>query len=301
MTQATTPSNLPATTTTATANAVASSPSIERRTPMPQHVETSGPGFVRRFFGFLWWLVTGFGLLASRRKSRMQAEEIVCYAVHRSFFLWLVILVGFIAAPCLNHHVGSPTLWGWVYLFTMLYTIVTLLFDVSTPRALLWGGIFCFIWLISKYLEDMRHMTVLTGVFRYLRNLRPDLSPGFAAVMSWLLLVPWVAALFHTFSRGRTTFSPNSIEEWYMGEGRDVMDRSGLKFRSRYRDLFESLLGFGAGDLEAIDSNRHVVRRWENILFLAFQWRKLDEILHQRAAIVDNAPEEPVEVEVAKK
>jgi hypothetical protein len=147
----------------------------------------------------------------------------------------------------------------------------------------------------------MRHMTVLTGVFAYLRHLRPDLSPGFAAVMSWLLLVPWVAALFHTFSRGRTTFSPNSIEEWYMGEGRDVMDRSGLKFRSRYRDLFESLLGFGAGDLEAIDSNRHVVRRWENILFLAFQWRKLDEILHQRAAIVDNAPEEPVEVEVAKK
>jgi hypothetical protein len=40
----------------------------------------------------------------------------------------------------------------------------------------------------------------------------------------------------------------------------------------------------------------------ENILFLSFLWRRLDEILHQRAAIVDNAPETPVEVEqVAKR
>src|SRR5438874_354854 len=212
------------------------------RQPAPQG------GRLRAVGAFFWWLLTGFGLLSARRKGTLQqSEEIVIYCVHRAFFLWSIIVIGFVASACVNHHVGSPIFWGWIYLFAMLYTIVTLLFDISTLKALLWGGIFCFAWLISKYLEDVRHMVILTWVFGYLRSLRPELNPGFAAVMSWLLLVPWIGALVHTFSRGRTTFSPNSIEEWYMGEGRDVTDRSGLKFRSRYRDLFETLLGFGAG------------------------------------------------------
>ena len=152
---------------------------------------------------------------------------------------------------------------------------------------MLWAGIFAFAWVVSSYLEDLRHVTVLSGVARYLRGLHPNLDPGSAAVMSWLLLVPWVGALFYTFSRGRKTFSPNSIEEWFLGEGREIIDRSGLKFRSRYRDLCETLLGFGAGDLEAVDNNGQVVKRWENVLFLFFVWPKLDEILHQRAAVVD--------------
>jgi len=57
------------------------------------------------------------------------------------------------------------------------------------------------------------------------------------------------------------------------------------------------VLGFGAADLEAMDNSGKVVKRWNNILFLAFTWKKLDEILHQRAAVVDNAPDDPVEVE----
>lgn len=73
---------------------------------------------------------------------------------------------------------------------------------------------------------------------------------------------------------------PNSIEERFLGERREIIDRSGLKFRTRYRDLFETILGRGAGDLEAVDGNQHVVKRWNNILFLCFVWPKLDEILH---------------------
>ena len=85
--------------------------------------------------------------------------------------------------------------------------------------------------------------------------------------------------------------------------GREITDRSGLKFRSRYRDLLETLLGLGAGDLEAVDANHQVVKRWENILFLAFLWRRLDEILHQRSAVVDNAadwPAKPVTEDVGR-
>jgi hypothetical protein len=134
-------------------------------------------------------------------------------------------------------------------------------------------------------------MYLLSGAFDHMRSLHPTLSAGFASVVSWLLLFPWIGGLFHSFSRGRKTFSPNSIEEWFLGEGREILDRNGLKFRSRYRDLFESVLGLGAGDLEAVDNNQQVVKRWESILFLFFVWKRLDQVLHQRAAVMETSAE----------
>jgi hypothetical protein len=183
----------------------------------------------------------------------------------------------------------------------LLYTMMSFIFDVSTSNAFLWGGVFCFFFVVSKYLEDLKHLTVLSGVWHYLRHLQPELNPGMASVISWMLLMPWIGSLFHSFGQGRKAFSPNSIEERFLGEGREITDRNGLKFRTRYRDLFETVLGLGAGDLEAVDSSHHVVKRWENILCLFFIWPKLDEILHQRSAIVDNTKDEPVEVEEIKK
>ena len=84
-----------------------------------------------------------------------------------------------------------------------------------------------------------------------------------------------------------------------MGEGSELTDRSGLKFRTKWRDLLETLLGFGAGDLLAVDNNHNVIKRWENVLFLCFVWPRLDEVLHQRSAVVDNAIDDPVAVEDA--
>jgi hypothetical protein len=266
-------------------------------TPAAVHMEavrTHG-GFlasVKRMFSFLAWVLSGFGLIGHlvgrRRRGAHRTEEIVVYTVHPSFYLWLIILVGFVAAPCVTRWPGTATAWGWAYVFALIYTIVTLLFDISTLKALLWGGIFLLLWLASTYLEDLKHLTVLSGVWRYLARLHPTLDAGTASVISWLLLVPWIGALFHTFCRGRKAFSPNSIEERFVGEGREITDRSGLKFRTRYRDLFETVLGLGACDLEAVDANHHVVKRWENILFLSFLWPHLDEILHQRAAVVES-------------
>ncbi len=261
-------------------------------------------GWIRKVGEFLLWILSGFGLLGAifgRKSSRTKSEEVIVYCVHRSFFLWLLILVGFVSAAFVNYETMAAGVCGWIYVVTLLLTFTTLLFDVNSLKFLLWTGIFAFIWILSKYLEELKHIPVLSSLFLYLKNLNPKLDPGFAKMMSWLLLGPWLGSLFLSFCRGRKTFSPNSIEEWYLGEGCEITDRNGLKFHSRYRDLFETLLGLGAGDLEAVDSNGNVVKRWENVLFLMFSWRKLDEILHQRAAMVDNATTDPVEVEDVNK
>jgi len=282
---------------------VSAAPAHGEQTPAQLHEPFLG-GVVRslkRLGGFVIWLGTGFGLLGHLvgRRARGRIDEIVVYSVPRSFFLWALILSGFVLAAIVRHEPQMAVVCGWIYLWVLLYTFVTLLFDVDTLKFLLWAGIFTLVWLASKYLEDVRDLYLLSGVFDHLRSLRPALDPGFAAVVSWLLLFPWIGGLFHSFSRGRKTFSPNSIEEWFLGEGREIIDRAGLKFRSRYRDLFESILGLGAGDLEAVDANQNVVKRWESILFLFFVWRRLDHVLHQRAAVMDTAPGDPVEVRAA--
>jgi hypothetical protein len=281
--------------------------------PSPQTTAPAAPstaptgGFfagLKRFGAFLVWIFTGFGLLGvlrRRRSARFKVEEISVYCLHRSFFLWAIILTGLIGSFAVRHHGGSATLWGWVYAWVLVYTMLTVMFDINTLKFALWAGIIMFAWIASKYLEDMRHWHVLSSLTSRIKALHPQLDPGFARVVSVLLLGPWVLGLLQTFSRGRKVFSPNSIEEWFFGEGREITDRSGLKFRSRYRDVFETTLGFGSGDLEAIDGNGNVVKRWENIIFLMFVWRRLDEILHQRSAVVDNAPEDPVEVEAVRK
>ena len=257
----------------------------------------------KRLVAFVAWVLGGFGLLGHLRHGARRAhhagDEIVVYCVHRAFFLWALIVAGFVLAAVVTRHPDLAVACGWAYAWVLLYTLATLLFDFSSLKLLLWCGVAAFVWLASTYLEELKHVVVLSAVLGYLRGLRPTLDPGMATLLSWLLLIPWLGALFHSFSRGRKTFSPNSIEEWYLGEGREITDRSGLKFRSRYRDLLETLLGLGAGDLEAVDVNQHVVKRWENILFLAFVWRRLDEILHQRAAVVDNAAGDAIEVKAA--
>src|SRR5262245_29020823 len=128
-----------------------------------EHRHTGFLGGVKKVLGFFAWILTGFGLInvLRRRKNDHSNEELVFHTVHPSFYLWAIILAGFVSSACVNHWPGSALAWGWVYVFVLLYTIVALLFDVSTPKALLWGGIFCLLWIISKYLEDLKHMTVL--------------------------------------------------------------------------------------------------------------------------------------------
>src|SRR6478752_4223618 len=69
-------------------------------------VPGKGVGFVggiKRIFSFIAWVLTGFGLigvLRRRQTGAVRAEEIIVHTVHRSFYVWSLILVGFIASFC---------------------------------------------------------------------------------------------------------------------------------------------------------------------------------------------------------
>lgn len=220
-------------------------------------------------------------------RGRRGGDEVTVYSAHPSFFLWLLIVVGFVSAALVGRAPQWTGFFGWLYVWVLLYFLVTLLYDFSTRKLALWALIFALIWLASKYFEHNKNIAVLGWLFDYLAGLQPKFDAGTATVLSWLLLLPWLGSLLHMALNGRKKFTPNEIGEFHFGEGSELTDRSGLRFRTKYRDVLETILTFGGGDLLAVDNHQNVIKRWDNIIGLYFLWKDLDRVLHQRAAVLD--------------
>src|SRR5437764_2994221 len=146
-------------------------------------VRTGEPpeSLIRRIIGFVGWVLSGFGFFSVRRQHS-KSEEIVLYAVHQSFYVWALVLTGFIGALWVRHWPGSAGAWGWIYIWVLLYTLITLIYDMSSMKFLLWVGIFTFIWLIGRYFEDMKYVPLVQDFHIFIVALRPHLDAGFALV-----------------------------------------------------------------------------------------------------------------------
>jgi hypothetical protein len=226
------------------------------------------------------------------RGRRGNIDEVTVYSAHPSFFLWLLILVGFVSAAVVHRSPDWAGFFGWFYVWVMLYFLVMLMYDFSARKLGLWVLIFALIWLAARYVELLKNVAVLSGLFDYFRSLQPQLDPGFTTALSWLLMLPWIGSLLHMALNGRKKFTPNEIGEFHFGEGSELTDRQGLRFRTKYRDVLETILTFGGGDLLAVDNHQNVIKRWDNIIGLFFFWNDLDRVLHQRAAVMDSGSDE---------
>jgi hypothetical protein len=241
---------------------------------------------LRAVYQFAKFMITLPVALVRGRRGNL--DEVTVYAAHPSFFLWLLIAIGFISASIVRHYPAWTGFFGWLYVWVLVYFLVTLLYDFSTRKLALWTLIFTLIWVASKYVELLKQVAVLSTVFDYLASLQPKLDPGTVTVLSWLLLLPWIGALLHMALNGRKRFTPNEIGEFHFGEGSELTDRTGLRFRTKYRDVLETILTFGGGDLIAVDNHQNVVKRWDNIIGLFFFWNDLDRVLHLRAVSETN-------------
>ncbi|HEX3659622.1 MAG TPA: hypothetical protein VHV55_27790 [Pirellulales bacterium] len=270
--------------------------------PAPEPVRGTGmlmpdpdqprPHYFRAGIGAIFQATRWVILLPFAWRRRRRVDEVTVYSAHPGFYLWVLILTGFVAGPLVSSHPNLAEAAGWVYIAVTFYFIVTVLYDFSTRKFLLWLGIFALIWLGSKYIEHVRNVAALGVVVNYLRDLRPTLDPGTVTVLSWLLLVPWIGSLGDMVLNGRKKFTPNEIGEFHFGEGSELTDRTGLRFRTRYRDVLETLLSFGGGDILAVDNHQNEIKRYPNIIGLFFVWNRLDRILHLRAASIEDGDEE---------
>ena len=222
--------------------------------------------------------------------GRSKVDEVVVFSAPPAFFLWIIIATGFglrwLISAGLSERAGA-----WLFIFTLLYFMLAVLYDMNLKRFALWLLIIAALWLFGKYLEGLHHVAILGPILHHFASLDPQYDQGTISAICWLLLIPWVASLFAMYFNRKKKFSPNEIAEFHFGEGSELTDRSGLRFVTKYRDVLETILGFGSGDVLAVDNHQVVIKRYENILGLWFKWEKLDRILHQRATLLDEENE----------
>ena len=213
-------------------------------------------------------------------------DEIVVYSAPPAFFLWIVIVTGFLLR-LVCPHILTAQAGAWIFIFVLVYFILAILYDMSLKKLVLVTLVAAVVWLFAKYMESLHQIAIIGPIIRHFRELDPKYDPGTVSIICWLLVIPWVCSIFEMVFNRKKQFSPNEIAEFHFGEGSELTDRSGLRFVTKYRDVLETLLGFGGGDLIAVDNQQHVIKRYENIVGLWFHWQKLDRILHQRATLLD--------------
>jgi len=214
-------------------------------------------------------------------------DEIVVYSAPPAFFLWIVIATGFLLRLLVPTHILTPEAGAWIFVFFVVYFVLAILYDMSLKKLVLCSLVVAVVWLFARYMESLHNIAIIGPILHHFAALDPKYDHGTVSVICWLLLIPWVCSLFEMVFNRKKKFSPNEIAEFHFGEGSELTDRSGLRFVTKYRDVLETLLGFGGGDLLAVDNHQAVIKRYENIVGLWFHWGKLDRILHQRATLVD--------------
>jgi hypothetical protein len=235
-------------------------------------------------------------------RGKTKIDEVIVYSAPPAFFLWVVIAVGFLLRLLVPTHILTPEAGAWIFIFTLIYFLLAILYDMSLKKVLLCTLVVAVLWLFAKYMEGRYSIAILSPILHHFAALDPKYDHGTVSVICWLLLIPWVASLFEMAFNRKKKFSPNEIAEYHFGEGSELTDRVGLRFMTKYRDVLETLLGFGGGDLIAVDNQQRIIKRYENIVGLWFHWDKLDRILQQRATLVedDQKLESPDEEKPAK-
>src|SRR4249919_2783994 len=135
------------------------------------------PAF-KAVFQFARFMITLPVVLIRGRRGNI--DEVTVYSAHPSFFLWLLILVGFVSAAIVQRSPERAGFFGWFYVWVMLYFLVMLMYDFSARKLGLWVLIFALIWLAARYVEMLNNITVLRGLFDYFRSLEPKLDTGSA-------------------------------------------------------------------------------------------------------------------------
>jgi hypothetical protein len=250
-------------------------------------VHRKGPGVFRKsvnwVFGSVIWIIT----LPFYRMRHHAADEVTIFSVDSGFFLWLTVAAGFALSILVHFFPKAETFAGWAYAWIVIYLVVTLIYDINAKVLALLIIIFLMIVFGLKYVEHVQNLAILGAILKYFSLLKPQFDAGTATFISWILLIPLTYSLFHVFANGRKKFTPNEIGEFHFLEGDELSDRQGLRFRTKYRDVLETLLTFGGGDLIALDINHNEIKRYPNILFLWFIWPKLEKIINQRAVVED--------------
>jgi len=199
------------------------------------------------------------------------------------YYTWPLILVGFMYPLILAATSQQAATWTWIVTLTVV--ILTCASDWNRIVTLIMILITAFCWVGIVYLNSTG-VTIFKSVYNFFAEIeQPDLTPV-AAIMALLCLICFISAEIQSFLNNRWSFRPNVISrlELFEGEAPVVQGQNVPEFL--YPDLWELLLGFGAGTIVITNNQSHEQHRIKNVLFLWFRKRRIRRICHTQQVTV---------------
>jgi hypothetical protein len=111
------------------------------------------PSFISTVAGGAWRGASSFVGLASRftPRPRFKVEETICYSVHPSFYLWPLIIFGWIIGALIHYNPSHALGYSWMYIWILFYTTMMLMFDIGAIKLVVASAFLGLIIVSAKY------------------------------------------------------------------------------------------------------------------------------------------------------
>ncbi len=213
-------------------------------------------------------------------------HQVTFVAFPKLFFVWPLIVVGFLfyfVAAGMEPGGGGLEVLGWLYIGLILLVLLTLGVDVTRNQAIVWGVLILAIWIGGQYLQDVKGITIVGDLYRWLNGLDAEYNRGFGLAVSLMLLVPFIVMLIHSYMDDRWRITHNEFEHYSFGRMNDSLGRGAKTIRTEFPDIFELLLGMSGTLIVFNATGTKELRRIPHIMFLPFVRTRLNKILERTA------------------
>ncbi len=225
------------------------------------------------------------------RTSERAGTQIALFTSFGSLiYCWPIIIVGFLGAALdawgvihapTSAHPGDTaySIMGWVWLITVLFTLVVLGTDVSRNVALVWILVIGLLITGGAFVNAQYHIPVLGNIYDYFARLNVQFDKGTAVATSVVLLIVLFVVVVHALLDGRHEISSREVTHRHFLRASESWPLNINRVRLDWPDLLEMIVLFGAGHLVIIDQDRREVLRIPNIPFLWFFRDEVNRIL----------------------
>lgn len=200
-------------------------------------------------------------------------------------YLWPTIAVLFLSA-FLQGVVGTdPVVLGWLSIVIFSLNLLILVQDFDQKRFLILSlsliAIFLAAWIVNLY-----GFTFLQSITQWLFGFQPALSTDAYVLFGLILLVLLIWGLISPlFSYWK--LEQNEFIHYSQPVGKDMsIARTGCTIYKEVPDVFECILGFGAGSL-VIRKENQILATIPHIPFLGLRMKTIEHMLSETRVIVD--------------
>lgn len=207
-------------------------------------------------------------------------NEVVFHTYPKLLFAWPVIVAGFVFWPMVDWLSVPAEFVGWVYLFVLFISVLTISVDVERNHAFVWLLVFIIFILLGFWLSDSSvSFTFFGNIYNFFDRLDVQYNSGFGLGLSLLLSGPYLVMMLWARLNHRWRITRNEFEHYSWGRADDSLARGAKRVRSTYPDLLEFLLA-GAGTLIVYSATgRSELRRIPHVPMIFLVRRRINQLL----------------------